>query len=97
MTWGFFEGGFNLGVTNANGTTGCKRSTTSAVTNTKKADYIPHHQPFQYYTSTANPTHARPKSVASDRLQRRRRESSVRYTGFLRCRQRRKLSRRFPS
>jgi phospholipase C len=64
VTWGFFEGGFNLGVTNSNGTTGCKRSTTSAVTKTVKADYIPHHQPFQYYVSTANPTHARPKSVA---------------------------------
>jgi phospholipase C len=65
VTWGFFEGGFNLTVTNADGSTGCKRSNTSKVTNTKKADYIPHHQPFQYYVSTANPTHARPKSVAS--------------------------------
>jgi phospholipase C len=65
VTWGFFEGGFNLTVTNTNGSTGCKRSTTSKVTNTNKADYIPHHQPFQYYVSTANPTHARPKSVAS--------------------------------
>jgi phospholipase C len=64
VTWGFFEGGFDLTVTNANGTTGCKRSTTSTVANTKKADYIPHHQPFQYYASTANPTHARPKSAA---------------------------------
>lgn len=64
VTWGFFEGGFNLAVTNSNGSTGCKRSTTSTVTNTKKADYIAHHQPFQYYASTANPTHARPKSVA---------------------------------
>jgi phospholipase C len=63
VSWGFFEGGFDLTVTNANGTTGCNRSTTSAVTNTKKADYIPHHQPFQYYKSTANPTHVRPKSV----------------------------------
>ncbi len=65
VTWGFFEGGFDLTVTNANGTTGCKRSTASKVTNTQKADYIPHHQPFQYYASTANPTHARPKSAAS--------------------------------
>jgi len=65
VTWGFFEGGFDLTVTNSNGTTGCKRSTTSTVTNTKKADYIPHHQPFQYYKSTANLTHARPKSAAS--------------------------------
>jgi phospholipase C len=65
ITWGFFEGGFNLSIVNSNGSTGCSRSTTSTVTNTKKADYIPHHQPFQYYTSTANPTHARPTSTAS--------------------------------
>jgi len=65
VTWGFFEGGFNLGTTNPDGSTSCKRSHTSAVTNTKKADYIPHHQPFQYYASTANPTHARPKSVSA--------------------------------
>ncbi len=65
ITWGFYTQGFDLGVTNPNGTTGCKRSTTSLVTNTNKADYIPHHEPFQYYKSTANPTHARPTSVTS--------------------------------
>jgi len=65
VTWGFFTQGFDLTVTNANGTTGCKRSTTSLITNTNKADYIPHHEPFQYYKSTANPTHARPTSVTS--------------------------------
>jgi phospholipase C len=64
VTWGFFEGGFDLSTVNANGTTGCKRSTLSTVTQTNKADYIPHHQPFQYYASTANPTHVRPTSVA---------------------------------
>jgi phospholipase C len=64
VTWGFFEGGFDLSITNANGTTGCIRSTTSTITGVKKKDYIPHHQPFQYYASTANPTHARPASVA---------------------------------
>jgi phospholipase C len=63
VSWGFFEGGFNLGIVNADGSTMCHRSTTSAVTGVKKADYIPHHQPFQYYTSTANLTHARPSSV----------------------------------
>lgn len=63
VSWGFFEGGFDLTVTNANGTTGCKRTTTSAITTVTKADYIPHHQPFQYYTNTANPTHARPASI----------------------------------
>ena len=63
VTWGFFEGGFDLATVNANGSTGCTRSTTSTVTTVKKNDYIPHHQPFQYYPSTANPTHARPTSV----------------------------------
>ena len=63
VTWGFFEGGFDLGVVNTNKTTGCKRSTTSTVTNTVKADYIPHHQPFQYYASTANPKHLRPVQI----------------------------------
>ncbi|RDJ00061.1 phospholipase [Dyella solisilvae] len=64
VTWGFFEGGFDLTTVNSNGTTNCKRSTLSTVTQTTKADYIPHHQPFQYYPSTANPTHVRPTSVA---------------------------------
>jgi phospholipase C len=63
VSWGFFSGGFNLSIVNANGLTGCNRKTTSAITGTLKNDYIPHHQPFQYYTSTANPTHARPSSV----------------------------------
>jgi phospholipase C len=65
VSWGFYTQGFDLGVTNSNGATGCKRSTTSLITATNKADYIPHHEPFQYYKSTANPTHARPASVAS--------------------------------
>lgn len=65
VTWGFYTQGFDLSVTNPNGTTGCKRSTTSLITATNKADYIPHHEPFQYYKSTANPTHVRPTSVTS--------------------------------
>ena len=65
ISWGFFEGGFNLNTQNANGTTGCKRSTASAVTGVTKTDYIPHHQPFQYYASTRNLTHARPSAVSA--------------------------------
>jgi phospholipase C len=62
VTWGFFEGGFDLTKTNANGTTGCARSTAAVnIPGTPlKADYIPHHQPFQYYASTANLNHNRP-------------------------------------
>jgi phospholipase C len=65
VTWGFYTQGFDLGVTNPNGTTGCNRSTTSLITNTNKADYIPHHEPFQYYKSTANLTHVRPTSAST--------------------------------
>ena len=63
ISWGGFMGGFNLSVTNPNGTTGCKRSTFSPVVNSTVGDYIQHHNWFQYYKSTANPTHARPSST----------------------------------
>ncbi len=65
ISWGGFMGGFDLTATNANGTTGCKRSTFSSVVNETVTDYIPHHNWFQYFKSTANPTHARPNSVAA--------------------------------
>ncbi len=63
VTWGWFEGGFDLSLKNANGTTGCARSTTSSVTKVTESDYIPHHEPFQYYTSTENLKHVRPTST----------------------------------
>jgi phospholipase C len=63
LTWGGFMGGFNLQTVNPNGSTGCKRSTFSTVLNSSPGDYVPHHAWFQYYTSTANPTHARPSST----------------------------------
>ncbi len=40
--------------------------TTSGGTNYgNKDDYIPHHEPFQYYASTANPHHLPPASLAA--------------------------------
>ncbi len=72
LSWGSFMGGFDLTVTNPNGTTGCKRSSPATAANDTTnfppqpsdmnftADYIPHHAWFQYFPSTANPTHARP-------------------------------------
>jgi phospholipase C len=65
IAWGSFMGGFNLDAKNADGTTGCKRATNSAVVGKSIVDYIPHHAWFQYFASTANPTHARPSSVAA--------------------------------
>jgi phospholipase C len=59
VSWGFFEGGFHT----ADGKPACKQ--THIGSNGKpKVDYIPHHQPFQYYASTANPKHLPPSSLA---------------------------------
>ena len=63
VTWGSFMGGFDLNVVNPNGTTGCSR-TSAAINGVFTGDYIPHHSFFNYHTSTSNPTHARPASIA---------------------------------
>jgi phospholipase C len=63
ITWGWFHGGFDRTITNQNGTTDCKRASQSPLTPRLLLDYVPHHEPFQYYPSTANPDHARPSSV----------------------------------
>ncbi len=53
VSWGWFEGGFrNCAAQHAN------------VKGVTSLDYIPHHQPFEYYASTANPHHTPPASVA---------------------------------
>ncbi len=65
VSWGGFMGGFDLKRTDSNGTRGCARSTYSAVVGQRVRDYIPHHNWFQYFKPTANPTHARPASLAA--------------------------------
>jgi phospholipase C len=65
VTWGWFEAGFDVAATNENGTTGCGRAHTSAITGLPANDYIAHHEPFQYYPSTWNLKHVRPTSVAA--------------------------------
>ncbi len=65
VTWGSFMGGFDLTITNPNGTTGCKRSSPATPANAgPTADYIAHHSFFNYFASTANPMHTRPASVS---------------------------------
>jgi len=79
VTWGSFMGGFDLTVTNPNGSTGCARSTVNqqilnfalgtgatmaaATTAATITDYVPHHSFLQYYASTLNPNHTRPANV----------------------------------
>ncbi len=64
VTWGTFMGGFNLGIVNPNGTTGCNRSTKSNITGVTEIDYYVHHSMSSYWSSIANPTHVRPASIA---------------------------------
>jgi phospholipase C len=62
VTWGWFEGGFKpSATTNGKAVCGSAHQNLGAV---KVTDYIPHHQPFQYYQSTANPHHLAPTSTA---------------------------------
>ena len=62
VTWGSFMGGFDLTITNSNGSTGCARSSKGLAGTT--GDYIPHHAFFQYHAGTNNPKHTRPASIA---------------------------------
>ncbi len=61
VTWGWFQGGFAPTGTNAAGFAVCGSSHTNIVGATVQ-DYVPHHDPFQYYKSTANPKHLPPSS-----------------------------------
>jgi phospholipase C len=68
VSWGWFEGGFDNGYVPGQGT----QPTTAQVCSEQHqnvgggtvTDYIPHHEPFQYYASTANPMHTPPSSVS---------------------------------
>ena len=61
ISWGSFMGGFDLTVHNADGSTGCNRQSPATPANSGPTkDYIPHHAFFQYWPSTANPSHTRP-------------------------------------
>ena len=62
VTWGWFEGGFApTATTGGVATCGAAHQNIGGATVT---DYVPHHQPFQYYKSTANPHHLPPSSTA---------------------------------
>jgi len=53
ITWGWFQGGF-----------GHCNSVHMASDGSVKQDYIGHHEPFQYFASTQNPTHLPPSSAS---------------------------------
>jgi len=64
VTWGWFQGGFAPTSTNAAGFAVCG-STHTNIGGNASADYSPHHNPFEYFKSTANPKHLPPSSEAA--------------------------------
>ena len=69
VSWGWFEGGFaSPGYVSGQPSTDdlaavCTGSHTNILGSSSK-DYSPHHEPFQFYPSTANPMHLPPTSIA---------------------------------
>ncbi|HYA98468.1 MAG TPA: alkaline phosphatase family protein [Methylomirabilota bacterium] len=67
LTWGWFQGGFAPTGTDNKGRAICGQHHSGlagddAVTQSSNGDYIPHHEPFQYFAQTANPHHLPPGS-----------------------------------
>jgi phospholipase C len=68
ITWGWFHGGFAPTGVSASGLAVCGQHHTGlagddAVTQSSDGDYIPHHEPFQYFPSTVNSHHVRPSDA----------------------------------
>jgi phospholipase C len=73
VTWGWFQGGFrpepppNPAPANTPGGSGpvvCGSAHAGLPGTGTSYDYIPHHEPFQYFPQTANPKHLPPSSPA---------------------------------
>jgi len=69
VTWGWFQGGFASpgyvpgDPSSDDASTICTASHQN-IGGATQLDYNPHHEPFQYYASTANPRHLPPTSIA---------------------------------
>jgi phospholipase C len=62
VSWGWFQGGFKpTGVSNGYAVCGATHNNVGGI---PVVDYSAHHNPFEYYASTANPHHLPPTSVA---------------------------------
>jgi phospholipase C len=69
VTWGWFQGGFASpgyvsGKPSTDDLSAVCTGTHTNIGGASQTDYNPHHEPFQYFASTANPTHLPPTSVA---------------------------------
>jgi phospholipase C len=63
LTWGWFQGGFRPSSV-VNGKAVCATSHNNISGASAGTDYIPHHEPFEYYPQTANQHHLPPTSTA---------------------------------
>jgi len=65
VTWGWFQGGFaDCKATHVDQAYDAAAGIDPATDKSAIKDYNPHHEPFQYFASTANPRHLRPTSPA---------------------------------
>jgi phospholipase C len=62
ITWGWFEGGFT--PSSVSGGRPICGTAHANVAGASTADYVQHHEPFQYYADTSNPDHVSPSSVS---------------------------------
>jgi phospholipase C len=69
LTWGWFQGGFAspnyvAGKPSTDVLSAVCTASHQNIGGGSSKDYSPHHEPFQYYASTANPKHLPPTSIA---------------------------------
>lgn len=62
ITWVWFQGGFKPTNTTSEGVP-IYGSAHGSYKGSPIVNYLPHHEPFQYYNSTANPNHLPPNSI----------------------------------
>jgi phospholipase C len=63
ITWGWFQGGFAPTGTDSQGRAICGENHNGLAGNdavTTSGDYIPHHEPFEYFSQSTNQHHTRP-------------------------------------
>jgi len=70
ITWGWFQGGFASpnyvsGQPSTDNLSAVCTGSHNNILGVSVKDYSPHHEPFQYYPSTANPQHLPPTSIAA--------------------------------
>jgi phospholipase C len=64
VTWGWFQGGFGPTTAATSSTKAVCGATHTNIGGATVNDYSAHHDPFQYYQSTANPHHTAPASLS---------------------------------